>query len=86
MMFGIFLFPIAIAAGIAIINTVGARSAALRILGGATLALGLFQVLTFVDVIAAFMNVIARAYVILVLFACIYRRREWWPQSGQYEA
>jgi hypothetical protein len=86
MMFGIFLFPIAIAAGIAIINTVGARSATLRILGGATLALALFQILTFIDVMGAFMNVIARAYVILVLFACIYCRREWWPQSKQHDA
>ena len=81
MMVGIFLFPIAIAAGLAIANTVGARSATLRILGGATLALALFQILTFMDIIGMFMNVIARAYVILVLIACIYRRREWWPQS-----
>jgi hypothetical protein len=81
MMFGIFLFPIVIAAGLAVANTVGARSATLRILGGATLALGLFQILTFMDIMGTFMNVIARAYVILVLIACIYRRREWWPQS-----
>jgi hypothetical protein len=86
MMFGIFLFPIAIAGGIAIINTVGARSATLRILGGATLALALFQILTFIDVIGALMNVIARGYVIFVLFACIYCRREWWPQSQQHDA
>jgi hypothetical protein len=81
MIFDVFLFPIAIAAGVAIVSTVGARSATLRILGGATLALGLFQILTFMHIIGIFMNVIARAYVILVLIACIYRRREWWPQG-----
>ena len=85
MMFGVFLFPIAIAAGVAMLHTIGARSATLRILGGMTLALGLFQGLAFMGIIGALMNVIAQAYVILVLFACVYYRREWWPRSEQQD-
>lgn len=81
MVFPVFLFPCAIAAGHALIMTVGARSATLPILGIATLALGLAQVLTVWDSMGTFVSVITGAYVLLVPIVSIYRRREWWPQS-----
>jgi ankyrin repeat protein len=84
MMFGLFLVPIVIAGVLAFSMTIVARSnVTLWILGGATLALGLFQVLTFMNVMGTFMNVVARAYVILILAICAYRRCEWWPASDR---
>lgn len=81
MFFGIFLFPIAVAAGIAIFNTFRARSRTLRILRGATLALVLFQVLAGFGIFPAIMNLMARAYVVLVLIASVAGYRDWWPPS-----
>lgn len=81
MVFGLFLVPIAVSAAAAVLNTVGAPSAALRTLAGATFALAGAQILSLTGAIGAFMNIIARSYVMLVLFICVYRYREWWSDA-----
>ena len=80
MMFEFFLIPIVIAGALASIMTVVAGSnATLWALAGTTVALGIFQFLTFIGILGTFMNVIALGYVALVLAACVHRRRDWWP-------
>ena len=80
--FPLFLAPIVIFGSLALAMTVFVRSnMTLWMLGGSTLALGLFQFLTTYEFLAAFMNIIARSYVIFVVVASVYRRTEWWPVS-----
>ena len=84
MLTGVFLFPLAIAATLAIGNTVGAGSATLRVLGGATVVVALFLTLTGVWGITVLLTMaVAHAYELLVLAACIYGWREWWPRLGR---
>jgi hypothetical protein len=80
-MFSVFIFPIAIAAGFAIVNSMSTRSTTLKALGVATILLGVFQAMAFIGLVGMFMNTIAIAYVVLVLGACLYRSHEWWHQS-----
>jgi hypothetical protein len=81
MMIGAFLVPIAIAGALAIGNTLGVRSATLRVLGVSTVVVVLSLVVTgFWGVAVALTMALAHAYETLVLLACIDRRREWWPQ------
>ena len=83
----VFLIPLAIAGTLAIGSTVGAQSATLRALGGATVVVVLFLILTGLWGITMLLTTaIAHAYEILVLIACIYRRREWWPQRNRQGA
>jgi hypothetical protein len=80
MAFNLFLIPIVIAGGAAIAMTLAIKSdLALWVLCAATLALGCFQGLTFGGIIGSFMNVIARAYVLLVFVVSAYGRSDWWP-------
>jgi ankyrin repeat protein len=79
MAFGLFLVPILISGGLAIVMTVATwTNVTLRILGFATIGLGLLQVAAPMVGVESFMNGIARVYVVTVLAACAYRRREWW--------
>jgi hypothetical protein len=87
MMAGVFLIPIFVAGTLAIGNTVGARSATLRVLGGATVVVVLFLIMTgSLGVTILLTTAIAHAYEVLVLIACIYRRHEWWPQGNRHDA
>jgi hypothetical protein len=84
---GIVLVPITIAVTLAIGNTIGAQSKTLQLLGAGTVVVVPFIILMgFWWIAVPFTTAIAHAYEILVLVACIYRRREWWPHSIRRDA
>jgi hypothetical protein len=82
MVFDWFLAPIVIAAVLAFIMTAGAHNRTLELLAGATLALGVAQVLAFADVLGTLMNWIALAYAAFVLGTAAWRWRDWWPEAA----
>jgi riboflavin transporter FmnP len=87
MAFGLFLVPIMISGGLAIVMTKATwTNVTLWILGVATIGLGLLQAATSMGGVGSFMNVIACVYVVTVLAACAYRRREWWPAGDRADA
>jgi len=74
----LFMLPAAIAGMVAVVLTVAARfNINLSVLGAATLALGGLQLLSFAGLIGTWMNVIAWAYVMLVLCVIVCGRHSW---------
>jgi len=73
------VLPLAIAGAVAVAMSVAVRpNIGLSVLAGATLALGGLQLLAlFGGLIGTWMNVIAWAYVMLVLCVIVYGRRSW---------
>ena len=73
------VLPLAIAGAVAVAMSVAVRpNTGLSVLAGATLALGGLQLLAlFGGLIGTWMNVIAWAYVMLVLCVIVYGRRSW---------
>ena len=87
MALGLFLVPITISGGLAIVMTMATwTNVTLWILGVATIVLGLLQAATSIGGVGSFMNVIACVYAVTVLAACAYRRREWWPAGDRVDA
>jgi len=72
------VLPLVIGGAVAVAMSVAVRPhIGLSVLGGATLALGALQLLAFGGLIGTWMNVIAWAYVMLVLCVIVYGRRSW---------
>jgi hypothetical protein len=78
MVWSLFLVQFKILGAIALAMTFLVRSnRTLWLLAGATAALAVFQLLTFLELVGQAMNWIARLYVVGVFTASAYRHRDW---------